>query len=451
VVGDIVNGSFGDGLTGWRIVSGAGFRNQPVQAARIGAQDVLIDGSPLVTLGGDYWHTNAFAGADSKQHVVLGPDPHNPAGQKERPGPVLHDAAGTSKTVAQGLQYVMELLEMPVGLGTDWNILLGGPGPRFGPMAIPGLSGETGAKDDWTDWFRKKRLDDATNQTHAVAYDPPLREAAALDGRPAPRLRLQPRRPRPLRDAARHAEGHEERGPPGGSVHRVLRLSRTLHPGVGAVRRAGPDHAAPADPRAAPRRLAPMPSWYVHMQAAAQTMQTLKDKLPAGSPLTQQQADAYDVWVHAWNLSQSQVSGARVRVRVVPSPFNLGAAGVQFQGFLGGTAIDLGDRLSERAHRVVKIASFTAPSLGGGLGIIASYSATLIATVDALSDPSSGALSPGADRHTAHLAVIGIRRNRGRPKLSGDSSAAIAISCAVRDPGTATPTGMENPQGAKID
>ena len=60
MAGDIVNGSFGDGLTGWRIVSGAGFRNQPVQAAGIGAQDVLIDGSPLVTLGGDYWHTNAF-------------------------------------------------------------------------------------------------------------------------------------------------------------------------------------------------------------------------------------------------------------------------------------------------------------------------------------------------------------------------------------------------------
>ena len=34
-----------------------------------------------------------------------------------------------------------------------------------------------------------------------------------------------------------------------------------------------------------------MPSWYVHMQAAAQTTQALKDKLPAGSPLTQQQAD----------------------------------------------------------------------------------------------------------------------------------------------------------------
>ena len=60
MVGDIVNGSFEDGLTGWRTVSGDAFLNQPVQAAWIGAQDVLIDGRPPVTLGGDYWYTNAF-------------------------------------------------------------------------------------------------------------------------------------------------------------------------------------------------------------------------------------------------------------------------------------------------------------------------------------------------------------------------------------------------------
>ncbi len=60
VVGDIVNGSFEDGLTGWWIVSGAGFWDQPVQAKWIGARDVLIDGRPAVTLRGDYWHTTAF-------------------------------------------------------------------------------------------------------------------------------------------------------------------------------------------------------------------------------------------------------------------------------------------------------------------------------------------------------------------------------------------------------
>lgn len=35
-----------------------------------------------------------------------------------------------------------------------------------------------------------------------------------------------------------------------------------------------------------------MPSWYVHMQAAAQTMESLKAGVPAGSPLSQAEADA---------------------------------------------------------------------------------------------------------------------------------------------------------------
>lgn len=121
--------------------------------------------------GGMFGH--GIAGADSKQYVI---PVTTVAGKIKYVVPVPHDAAGTSKTVAQGLQYVMEQLDMPVGLGTDWNILLGGPGPRFGPMPIPGLNGETGANDAWTDWFRNKRLEDATNQTHAVAYDTALRD-----------------------------------------------------------------------------------------------------------------------------------------------------------------------------------------------------------------------------------------------------------------------------------
>jgi hypothetical protein len=118
--------------------------------------------------GGMFGH--GIAGADSKQHG----------------GAVIHDAAGTSKTVAQGLQYVMDQLEQDlpigsVGLGTDWNILLGGPGPRFGPMAVPGLMGELKVGevemgDAWADWFRTERLNNATSQTHAVGYDVPLRD-----------------------------------------------------------------------------------------------------------------------------------------------------------------------------------------------------------------------------------------------------------------------------------
>ena len=34
-----------------------------------------------------------------------------------------------------------------------------------------------------------------------------------------------------------------------------------------------------------------MPSWYVHIQAAAETMERLKAGVPAGSPLTQAQAN----------------------------------------------------------------------------------------------------------------------------------------------------------------
>ena len=33
-------------------------------------------------------------------------------------------------------------------LGTDWNALLRGPGPRFGPRAADGLEGEIGARRD---------------------------------------------------------------------------------------------------------------------------------------------------------------------------------------------------------------------------------------------------------------------------------------------------------------
>jgi hypothetical protein len=109
----------------------------------------------------------------------------------------------------------------------------------------------------------------------------------------------------------------------------------------------------------------------------------------------------YDVWVHVWNLGQSQVSGVRVRVRVRQSPFIPPEPVVQPEVFLGGTTLDLGDRLSDRAHRVVKAVSFTVPAIG-----LTSYGALLVATVDTLSDPSSGDLSQGADRHTAHHWVV---------------------------------------------
>ncbi len=108
--------------------------------------------------GGMFGH--GIAGADSK---AFG-------------GAVANDAPGTSKTVAQGLQYLIAKLEMPVGFGTDWNVLLGGPGPRFGPMAVPGLLGELEGSDVWAQTVRAERWTDATAQRDAVAYDVALRD-----------------------------------------------------------------------------------------------------------------------------------------------------------------------------------------------------------------------------------------------------------------------------------
>jgi hypothetical protein len=104
--------------------------------------------------------------------------------------------------------------------------------------------------------------------------------------------------------------------------------------------------------------------------------------------------ETYDIWVHVWNLGQSQVSGVRVRVR--RRPFVGDDPQAEPELFLGGTTLDLGDRLSEHAHRVVRAATFTVPV------VPVLYRAYIVATADTLSDPSTGDLSLGADRHTAY-------------------------------------------------
>ena len=129
----------------------------------------------IMATGGMFGH--GIAGADSKTYKTY-VRTKGPLGKPERQAfsPVPNDAPGTSKTVAQGLLHVMEKLGMPVGLGTDWNALLGGPGPRFGPMAVPGLVGELDPKDEWAKTFREQRWTDAMSQTGAVAYDTKLRD-----------------------------------------------------------------------------------------------------------------------------------------------------------------------------------------------------------------------------------------------------------------------------------
>ena len=86
---------------------------------------------------------------------------------------VKNDCPGSDKTFAQGFQYVLEQLKVPIGLGTDWNSLLNGPGPRFGTQAAIGLLGEAALGDPtWAAAIRSERLDDAKAQTGGVAYSP---------------------------------------------------------------------------------------------------------------------------------------------------------------------------------------------------------------------------------------------------------------------------------------
>jgi hypothetical protein len=97
--------------------------------------------------------------------------------------PVTNDCPGTTKSFAQGYQYVTDKLSkgpfgpLGVALGTDLNVLLAGLGPRFGPQSASGLAGEIGAINaKWQDDIRKERLDCAEAQDKGVHYSTPLRD-----------------------------------------------------------------------------------------------------------------------------------------------------------------------------------------------------------------------------------------------------------------------------------
>jgi hypothetical protein len=100
------------------------------------------------------------------------------ADSREAPGTTVpNDLPGTSRTFAQGYQYILGRLERPAGFGTDWNALLAGPGPRFGPLAGPGILGELTEGDaTWQASVRAERWQGATAQGNGVRYDTPLRE-----------------------------------------------------------------------------------------------------------------------------------------------------------------------------------------------------------------------------------------------------------------------------------
>lgn len=100
------------------------------------------------------------------------------ADSRTAPGSMVdNNLPGTSRTVAQGYQYLHGRLEMPVALGTDWNALLAGPGPRFGPLAGSGILGELAEGDStWQAGVRAERWQGAQAQTDGVRYDTPLSE-----------------------------------------------------------------------------------------------------------------------------------------------------------------------------------------------------------------------------------------------------------------------------------
>lgn len=110
------------------------------------------------------------AGADSRDF------PQPPMGTATRL-PVDNDCPGSDKTFAQGYQFVHKTLGTPVALGTDWNSLLAGPGPRFGPRAASGLAAEvTSAAPAHQLSVRNERRADVLAQSGGVMYKTPLRD-----------------------------------------------------------------------------------------------------------------------------------------------------------------------------------------------------------------------------------------------------------------------------------
>jgi hypothetical protein len=96
----------------------------------------------------------------------------------------------------------------------------------------------------------------------------------------------------------------------------------------------------------------------------------------------------YDVWVHVWNLGQTRATGVRVRV-YLDTPLM----------YLGGAYLDLGDRLSDSAHLIVKAATYTAGAAGEDSFPM------IYAVAECITDPASGDRSPGMDRHSGHRRI----------------------------------------------
>jgi hypothetical protein len=113
---------------------------------------------------------------------------------------------------------------------------------------------------------------------------------------------------------------------------------------------------------------------------------------PAVAVVSPTVEETYRVFVHVWNLGPAPAYGARVRVWWVEPGFFGGTGDPRYTPhFIGGRYLDLGDRTSGNAHRLVEVGRWT---------VIGNQEAheCLLAVLDSALDPWTGALN-GNDRH----------------------------------------------------
>jgi hypothetical protein len=103
-----------------------------------------------------------------------------------------------------------------------------------------------------------------------------------------------------------------------------------------------------------------------------------------------------DVWIHVWNLGRAPAWGVRVRAWVIDS---------NGRHYIGGTSLDLPDRLDSNCHVIVKVASWT-PVLPANVD---ETQVTVRATADSISDVAKPNAGPSADRHTAECSYEIVR------------------------------------------
>jgi hypothetical protein len=105
---------------------------------------------------------------------------------------------------------------------------------------------------------------------------------------------------------------------------------------------------------------------------------------------------SYRVFVHVWNLGRMAAYGARLRAWWVEPGFFGGTPSAAYQPhFIGGTWLDLGDRDSGQAHRLVEIPTPWTVVMNN------EAHECLLAAVEVATDPWDGVLDANHRRHVA--------------------------------------------------